>query len=40
MGYGRFDGVESTRVMTRLYASARLYVNFLPAIVQAEGEAP
>jgi hypothetical protein len=28
MGYGRFDGVEAARVMTRLYASARLYVNF------------
>jgi hypothetical protein len=24
----RFDGVETARVMTRLYASARLYVNF------------
>jgi hypothetical protein len=28
MGYGRFDGVETTRVMARLYAAARLYVNF------------
>jgi hypothetical protein len=28
MGYGRFDGVETARVMARLYASARLYVNF------------
>jgi hypothetical protein len=28
MGYGRFDGVEAARVMTRLYAAARLYVNF------------
>src|SRR5215471_5215350 len=28
MGYGRFDGVEAARVITRLYASARLYVNF------------
>jgi hypothetical protein len=28
MGYGRFDGVEAALVMTRLYASARLYVNF------------
>jgi len=28
MGYGRFDGVETTRVMGRLYAAARLYVNF------------
>ena len=27
MGYGRFDGVETARVMGRLYA-ARLYVNF------------
>lgn len=44
MGYGRFDGVETVRVMGRLYAAARLYVNFfqpfLPAVVQAEGEAP
>jgi hypothetical protein len=28
MGYARFDGVEAARVMTRLYAAARLYVNF------------
>jgi hypothetical protein len=28
MGYGRFDGVETARVMTRLYAAARLYINF------------
>ncbi|WP_377827410.1 hypothetical protein ACFKHW_20970 [Bradyrhizobium lupini] len=27
MGYGRFDGVETARVMGRLYAVARLYVN-------------
>jgi hypothetical protein len=28
MGYGRFDGVEAARVITRLYTAARLYVNF------------
>ncbi len=28
IGYGRFDGVETARVMARLYAAARLYVNF------------
>ena len=28
MGYGRFDGVETARLMARLYAAARLYVNF------------
>ena len=28
MGYGRFEGVETARVMARLYAAARLYVNF------------
>src|SRR5260370_613801 len=28
MGYGRFEGVETARVMCRLYAAARLYVNF------------
>jgi Integrase core domain len=28
MGYGRFDGVETARVMGGLYAAARLYVNF------------
>jgi hypothetical protein len=28
MGYGRFDGLETARVMGRLYAMARLYVNF------------
>jgi hypothetical protein len=26
MGYGRFEGVETARVMARLYAAARLYV--------------
>src|ERR1700676_2328114 len=28
MVYGRFDGLETARVMGRLYAAARLYVNF------------
>jgi hypothetical protein len=28
VGYGRFDGVETARVMARLYAAARLHVNF------------
>ncbi|UPK16019.1 DDE-type integrase/transposase/recombinase (plasmid) [Bradyrhizobium sp. 155] len=28
MGYGRFDGIETALVMGRLYAAARLYVNF------------
>jgi hypothetical protein len=28
MGYGRFEGVETARVMGRLYAAARLYINF------------
>jgi Integrase core domain len=28
MGYGRFDGIETARVMGRLYAASRLYVNF------------
>ena len=28
MGYGRFEGVETARVMARLYAAARLYINF------------
>src|SRR5437764_5624949 len=28
IGYGRFDGVETACVMARLYAAARLYVNF------------
>jgi len=28
IGYGRFDGVETAGVMARLYAAARLYVNF------------
>jgi len=39
MGHGRFDGVETARLMGRLYA-ARLYVNFFQPVVQAEGEAP
>src|SRR5579864_1602756 len=28
MGYGRFDGADTVRVMDRLYAAARLYINF------------
>src|ERR1700722_70028 len=28
MGYGGFDGLETARTMGRLYAAARLYVNF------------
>src|ERR1700756_170404 len=28
MGYGRFDGLETAHTMGRLYAAARLYVNF------------
>jgi len=28
MGYGRFDGIEIAQVMARLYAAARLHVNF------------
>lgn len=28
VGYGRFDGVETARVMSRLYAAARLHVNY------------
>ncbi|MGE0289697.1 MAG: hypothetical protein AB7P16_25695 [Bradyrhizobium sp.] len=27
-GYGRFDGVETTRVLERLYAASRLHTNF------------
>ena len=28
VGYGRLDGAETARIMARLYAAARLYVNF------------
>src|SRR6185436_11872904 len=28
VGYGRFEGVETAQVMARLYAAARLHVNF------------
>ena len=28
MGYGLFDGIETAQVMARLYAAARLHVNF------------
>src|SRR5215468_5065828 len=28
IGYGRFDGIETAKVMARLYAAARLHVNF------------
>ncbi len=28
MGYGRFEGIETARAITRLYAAARLHVNF------------
>jgi len=37
IGYGRFDGVETARVMACLYAAARLYVNFFqPSFKLAE----
>ena len=39
VGYGRFDGVDTARMMAHLYAAARLHVNFFPALVQAQGEA-
>jgi hypothetical protein len=28
VGYGRFEGIETARALARLYAAARLYVNF------------
>ncbi|MBZ0208924.1 MAG: transposase family protein [Hyphomicrobium sp.] len=28
VGYGRFEGIEATRALARLFAAARLYVNF------------
>ena len=28
IGYGRFDGVETAKIMARLYASSRLHVNY------------
>src|SRR5258705_6478778 len=28
VGYGRFDGIETAKVMARLYAAARLHVNY------------
>ena len=28
VGYGRFEGIEAARVLARLYAAARLYINF------------
>jgi hypothetical protein len=28
VGYGRFEGIEAARILARLYAAARLYVNF------------
>ena len=28
VGCGRFDGIETAKMMVRLYAAARLYVNF------------
>ena len=28
VGYGRFDGIETAGIMARLYAAARLHVNF------------
>jgi len=37
LGYGRFEGIETARVMGRLYAAARLYVNFFqPSFKLAE----
>ena len=28
IGYGRFDGIETAKIMARLYAAARLHVNY------------
>jgi hypothetical protein len=28
VGYGRLDGVKAAQVMARLYAAARMHVNF------------
>ncbi len=37
LGYGRFEGIETARVMGRLYTAARLYVNFFqPSFKLAE----
>ena len=37
VGYGRFDGIETAKVMARLYAAARLHVNFFqPSFKLAE----
>ena len=39
VGYGRFEGIDAARVLARLYAAARLHINFFPALLQAQGEA-
>ena len=39
VGYGRFDGVETARVMAPALRSGTALRELLPAVVQAEGEA-
>jgi len=38
VGYGRFDGVETARIMARLYASARLHVNYFQPSFKLKGK--
>ncbi|RXG83552.1 hypothetical protein [Bradyrhizobium vignae] len=33
VGYGRFEGIDAARPLARLFAAARLYINFLPRFV-------
>ena len=35
MGYSRFDGLKTAHLMARLYAAARLYVQFFPVFDRA-----
>ena len=38
VGYRRFGGLEAAAALAQLYATARRFVNFFPAFVQAGGE--
>jgi hypothetical protein len=40
VGYGRFDDVETARVMARLYAAARLHANYFQPSFKLKGEPP
>jgi hypothetical protein len=40
VGYQRLEGTAAVEALARLYSATRLFVNFFPAVIQAQGEDP